>query len=300
MRRMKNPFIALLFFLLILLIVSFTYSAFFQEDVEPVRIKYNDRGEVLGKAPFPPSLEHPLGTDKVGNDLALRMIEGAKYTIIFITGVTLTRILISLGFTYLLIFPLRRVSDWFQVIFMPFQYVPGFILVMVLSINTELLREQMGFWNLVYYQFIIFVLIGIPVLSIAFTNEAKKVLENEFIAASYQLGASKHHVFFRHIIPILINRLIVTFNQQLTANVLLLIQLGVFQYYIGGYRPGNIAAEGEVKKKYLSESGEWAGMIGQSKDEFLTNPWVFFGPLIVTFLFLIVINLITRKKDSTI
>lgn len=299
MNNLKRPLLLIAGFLLVLLAVSSIYSAFFITDAEPERIVYNDQGEVVGKAPFPPSFTHPLGTDKVGNDLASRMIEGAKYTVIFITGVTLLRMIISMNIVYLLIFPFEKRSEWIETVFIPFKFIPAFVLVLFLSPYLQDAIVHMGFWKLVLYQFVVFVLIGIPILSEVLVKESRSVLKNEYIAAAIQLGASNWRIYTKHIIPVLKARLLVTFLQQLSINLVLLIQLGVFQYFIGGIKPGNIAAEEEVVPRYLSESGEWAGMIGQGKDEFLTAPWIFFGPLMISVLFLIIIKaLANRIEDS--
>lgn len=299
MNNTKKTLLLIAVLLLVVLAVSIIYSAFFNTDVEPERIAYNDRGEIVGKAPFPPSLAHPLGTDKVGNDLGLRMIDGAKYTVMFITGVSFLRIIISLIIVYLLIFPFKKISEWIETVFIPFKFIPALVLVLLLSPYLQAAIVNMGFWKLVLYQFFVFVFIGIPILSAVLTKESRNVLRNEYIAAANQLGASNWHIYIKHIIPVLKDRLLVIFLQQLSINLLLLIQLGVFQYFIGGSKPGNIAAVEEVVPKYLSESGEWAGMIGQGKDEFLTSPWIFFGPLIISVIFLIFIKVLASKIENT-
>ena len=295
MNKLKSPLLLILGLMLLLLTVSIVYSASFKTDAEPERLRYNEKGEVIGKAPFPPSLEHPLGTDKVGNDLLLRMIEGAKYTIIFITGVSVASIFISIAIAYFLVFPFNRISDWVETVFVPFKYIPGLVLVILLSPNLKEAVVQNSFWSLVVFQFFLFVFIGIPILSTVLIKETQNVLKNEYIAAAYQLGANSWRLYSKHILLVLKGRLKVMFLQQLSINMLLLIQLGVFQYFIGGAKPGNIAAEEEVVKRYLSESGEWAGMIGQSKNEFLTAPWTFFGPLLVSVLFLIIIKMLANR-----
>lgn len=279
---------------LVILSVSFIYSSFIKTDSEPVRILYNEKGEAVAKAPFPPSLAHPLGTDKVGNDLGLRLIEGAKYTILFITGVAFLRVISSILFTYFLVFPLSMLYKWVEVVFIPFQYIPALILVFLLSPELNAAVAQMGFVKVVLYQFSLFVFIGIPVLSMLFVKESRTILEKEYVAASTQLGASHWHIYTKHILPVLKARIIQTLLQQLSINMLLLIQLGVFQYFIGGSKPGNIAAEGEPPK-FLSESGEWAGMIGLGKDEFLREPWIFFSPLLVSVIFLMTIKVLANR-----
>ena len=173
MNNTKKPLLIIGVLFLLILSVSIIYSPFLKSDSEPVRILYNEQGEAVAKAPFPPSLSHPLGTDKVGNDLGLRLIEGAKYTILFITGVAALRVVTSILFTYFLVFPFRSIYKWVEVVFIPFQYIPALILVFLLSPDLNAAVAVMGFGKVVMYQFFLFVAIGIPILSMLFVKESR-------------------------------------------------------------------------------------------------------------------------------
>ncbi len=77
----------------LLLLASFVYEIGFENRAKPLMIKYDENGELAGRAPFPPSLLQPFGTDRNGNDLGLRLLEGAKYTILFAIGAAILRTL---------------------------------------------------------------------------------------------------------------------------------------------------------------------------------------------------------------
>ncbi len=50
-------------YLFILISASFIYSWFFKDNIsKPPQLLYNDNNELLGKAPFPPSLIPPFGS----------------------------------------------------------------------------------------------------------------------------------------------------------------------------------------------------------------------------------------------
>jgi peptide/nickel transport system permease protein len=296
-KKGKNPLIILISLFVLVVVISYGYSLFFQDDIKPEKIVYDANGEVIDTAPFPPSLRHPLGTDRAGNDMLLRIIEGAKYTVLIVVGVAVIRFLVSLFISYLLVFPLRKIRGLILSFLLPFQYVPSFILVIVLSIGLLSPNAQLSFWELIFYQFMVILLVGIPILVNVLTDEMRNVLGSDFIEASYLLGATNFHVFIKQMIPVLYNRMSVLFLQQLSSALLLLIHLGVFQYFIGGKREGRVSGEGE-EAKYLSESGEWAGMIGQSIDDFLSAPWIFFGPLTVATLFLLVLSFLSGEKTN--
>ncbi|WP_156319851.1 hypothetical protein [Bacillus sp. FJAT-18017] len=50
--------------------------------------------------------------------------------------------------------------------------------------------------------------------------------------------------------------------------------------------------------KYLSKSGEWAGLIGSGIDEFIRAPWIFFGPLLVTVSLFIIIKILANCVED--
>lgn len=129
---MKNKSLWFLFlFIGALFCLSIVYNVFLSDKIEPQNIITSKDGK-SEVAPFPPSFQHPLGTDRAGNDIVLRLLEGFSYTFIFIFGVTVVRILLGGLFAYLLVFPLKRIKKWIQIFFMPFQFVPAFIICLLL------------------------------------------------------------------------------------------------------------------------------------------------------------------------
>ena len=70
-------------YLFILISASFIYSWFFKDNIpKPPQLLYNENNELLGKAPFPPSLIPPFGSDRFGESVFLQIVEGAKFTIL--------------------------------------------------------------------------------------------------------------------------------------------------------------------------------------------------------------------------
>lgn len=290
----KNKSLLYLFlFISILFLVSLIYNYFISPKIEPDNIIISKKGTTV--APFPPSFVHPLGTDRAGNDIALRLLGGFSYTFIFIFGVTVFRILIGGLFSYLLVFPLKRIKKWIQLFFMPFQFVPAFIICLLLMAGmVNFASIELNKWILLSIQFVIIVLIGIPVVMNTLTYEINHILKNEYIMASYTLGSNNIRIIFKHIIPVLKPKLIVLSLQQLSISLILLMHLGVFQFYIGGRQSNSLDDDG---KRFLSQSGEWAGMIGESRYEIRMAPWIFFGSLTVAVIFLIIIHLAVKKYE---
>nr|MDX5839245.1 peptide ABC transporter permease [Bacillus cereus group sp. BfR-BA-01700] len=81
-------------YLFILVSASFIYSWFFKDTIPKTpQLLYNDNNELLGKAPFPPSLIPPFGSDRFGESVFLQIIEGAKFTILLAVAISFFRIL---------------------------------------------------------------------------------------------------------------------------------------------------------------------------------------------------------------
>ncbi|MEH6944707.1 ABC transporter permease subunit, partial [Bacillus sp. JJ722] len=293
---MKNK--TVLFFislLLLLFISSVIYNVFFIDSAEKTTILYDDNGEVIKGPPYPPTVIPPFGTDRGGDNIALRLLGGFQYTFLFVIVTTLIRILFGGLLSYLLVFPLNKTSKWIQLTFVPFTYFPAFILVLYFTGPLNFISDIFTFWELILLQAVIVILVGIPVITNTITNEMRLILKNDFIKSASTLGASNGHIFFKHIIPVLKSRFLLITLQQTTISFILLLHLGAFGYYIGGGQKSAVNEEGRI----LSMSGEWGGMIGEAKVELTSGaPWIFFIPLAVATLLLICINISIKKLQN--
>jgi len=139
--------------------------------------------------------------------------------------------------------------------------------------------------------------VGIPPLIVLFSKEFQEILKMEYIEASFHLGASNFHIVLKHIIPVLRPRLIIVFLQQIISTLVLLLHLGIFQIFIGGQLEGAINEAGD---QFLSKSGEWAGMVGQSVFDLITAPWIVLAPSFAFVLLILSINIMIRQLDSKI
>lgn len=84
-----------LFPIILLLIISIALP-YFQEESKVVEYRYNEKGEIVEAAPFSISRAHWFGTDREGEDLFYKVIDGAKYTILISFFVAVARVIISL------------------------------------------------------------------------------------------------------------------------------------------------------------------------------------------------------------
>ncbi|MDG5471620.1 ABC transporter permease subunit [Jeotgalibacillus sp. ET6] len=298
MKTNSNTLIySVLVLLLLLLTASFVYEWGFKEGVKPVNMKPDAAGEMVSP-PFPPSFDHPLGTDRNGNDLSLRILNGAKYTLIFVFGVGLLRVVFSIFFGALLTFTWKPIRKLIETFMQPYINIPAFILVYFLAFAFLPIDETHGMVPLMSFQFLVLTLVGIPLLMMVFSKEFGEILKMEYIHASFQLGASKRHIVLKHIIPVLRPRLMIVLLQQMISALILLLHLGVFQIFIGGELEGGIIGADEDLS--LSKSGEWAGMVGQSISDLVTAPWIVLAPSLAFVGLILLLNIIIRQVDAKI
>jgi peptide/nickel transport system permease protein len=269
--------------------MSFIYEFGFKSQTSSVIIKYNENGDIAGTAPFPPSLKQPFGTDRNGNDLGLRLLEGAKYTITFALGVSILKTLAAVAAGSVFAFLPRSVQSLAKCFLIPYQYIPSFILVFVLIWPLNFFKDEIGYTSLIAFQFSVIFIVGISPVMLLMSGEIKQILKEPYIEVSYHLGANNRHVIFKHILPVLNKRILIIFFQQMIQTLLLLIYLGVFEIFIGGDKPGGVFGDDE---RSLSQSGEWAGMIGQSKFDLMTAPWIVLGPGIAFTILILLLNIV--------
>jgi peptide/nickel transport system permease protein len=269
--------------------MSFVYEFGFKSQTSSVMIKYDENGDIAGRAPFPPSLKQPFGTDRNGNDLGLRLLEGAKYTITFALGVSILRTLAAVAAGSVFAFLPRSIQSLTKCFLIPYQYIPSFILVFVLIWPLNFFKDEIGYTSMIAFQFSVIFIVGISPVMLLMSGEIKQILKEPYIEVSYHLGANNRHVIFKHILPVLNKRILIIFFQQMIQTLLLLIYLGVFEIFIGGDKPGGVFGDEE---RSLSQSGEWAGMIGQSKFDLMTAPWIVLGPGIVFTILILLLNIV--------
>ncbi len=166
---------------------------------------YDQSAMLQFQAKAPPSWSHPLGTDRMGYDVASRIIYGAPTALIVGLGAMLvaTTIGITLGGISGYVGGmadelLMRVTEFFLVI-------PIFIVVLVmvrifgiLVVGTAM--EKIPYLNL---STIILVLgiFGWPPLARMSRAEFLRLREAEFVEAARCIGVERRSIIFRHILP---------------------------------------------------------------------------------------------------
>jgi peptide/nickel transport system permease protein len=293
-RRSKIIVSVICGFLFFLLAASFMVEFGLKDSVEPDWLLYTSEGKVL-RPPFPSSLEHPLGTDKNGNDLLMKLISGFKYTLIIAAIVTFLRMIIGMIGSLSILFFLKRIKPYIESFLTPLLYVPAFILYMTLVGDEEFLSNSRGEYFLIVYQMLVIALIGFPPLLSLLLKEFEQLVTKDYVVASRLLGASKFHLAKKQLFPVFKKRFLVVFIQQTIATITLLIYLGVFQRFIGGKAKGGIIGEDD---KSLSNSSEWGGMVGQSIFDMVHYPGLLIYPALAVIGLILLLNIIMKQLEN--
>ena len=157
-----------------------------------------------------PSLRFPLGTDQIGRDMLVRMIQAGKVSLavgfvaMFIALTFGTTIGILAGYFKRLDGPLMRLTD----IFLSLPLIP-LLLVMVMLFRDKVasvLGAELGAFTLIVFA------IGITSWMQAariVRGEVLALKEREYVIASRSIGAPARRIILRHILPNVISPVMV-------------------------------------------------------------------------------------------
>lgn len=255
-----------LFFLVFLIVLSFFFPLV--SSVDP-----NAFDPLYVSDPESPSLLHPFGTDDLGRDLMVRLIYGAKVSLlvafasVFISvslGVFLG--LISGYFGSFIDFILMRILDFFMAI-------PTLFLLLIIQV---LLKPSI--WNVV-------IVIGLTSwMGVArlVRAEVKSVKERPFVLAARSRGFSHMRLLFGHILPhtwmpVLVAATLGVGDAILTESMLSFLGLG-------------------VQPPYAS----WGNMLDNSLSFMREAPWMALFPGLLITLTVLSLNFISDQLRSVL
>ncbi|PES77505.1 peptide ABC transporter permease [Bacillus cereus] len=297
-------------YLFILLSASFIYSWFFKDNIpKPPQLLYNNNNELLGKAPFPPSLIPPFGSDRFGESVFLQIIEGAKFTILLAVAISFFRILFGTCIGILLSLYAPKFKRFFQACSEVFYYIPtlfiAFILITPVNIviisNADRLDPNISF---AFYQVLVLIFVALPTLSLYISSEVDEFMKQDYILSSQLLGASRFHIIKKHLRVLLLDRLFVLFMEHIVQTLILVIHLALLDIVIGGIQMRELY-DGVLKP--VSLSNDWAGLIGLNRYEMNLSWWIIFYTLVSFFITILFIKLMTigiqdalKARDSQV
>ena len=203
----------------------------------------------------PPSLEHFFGTDQLGRDVFVRVVWGARTSML----VALTISAISMSFGCLV----GAISGYFGGIV---DDVIGRIIDVFLAIPELVFNIALvGIFCVVYGASIWNVIFAIVITNwVSYARVTRGIVlslkEREFVLCERAIGAGEWYILTRHVIPNAIGPIIVLATLNMGNVIMTIASLG----FLGlGIQP---------------PTPEWGQMINSGKNYITTAPWLTFFP----------------------
>ncbi|MBF4693509.1 ABC transporter permease [Fusibacter ferrireducens] len=280
--------------LLILMLVIITPSLFTDKNPYATNVldSYtDDQGQFqLKTAPFSPDAFYKLGTDDSGRDVLSFIIYGTQLTIAVALMVTFLRFLIALivgiasGYDHVM--PKVLIEQFNNV----FNAVPP-ILICILILNIPYLKTLNKTGSTGVFIFVL-TLVEWAKIGDVISERVAELRQKDFIKSEIIIGKSSLHVIFANIIPHLLPELFVLFFMEIARVLALLMQLGIFNVFIGNLRIVASTDGGSVVGKATSFEPEWSSMLGSAKNYIRTAPWIVFSSAFAFFTVVLGFNLV--------
>jgi len=174
----------------------------------------------------PPSAAHPLGTDDLGRDLLLRLLEGGRVSLgiglVVAVAASVIGTLVGLSAGYLggrTDTLLMRLTDGIIALpKLPLLIVLAAVDVAKVGVPEELAQSPMlGFWRIA----VIITLVGWTTVDRLVRATTLTLREREFVRAAHALGARPARIMFVHILPNLAGPIVVSTTLSVGGIILL-------------------------------------------------------------------------------
>ncbi|KFM95070.1 peptide ABC transporter permease [Bacillus clarus] len=244
--------------------------------------RYNEKGEIAEVAPFSISRTHWFGTDREGEDLFYKVIDGAKYTILISFFVAVARVIISLLMSLLI-----RNDKWgfslLQRVTVGLQFFPQtlFCILFLTPFIIYELRTKPIVTNIevLCIQGIVLVFVAVPRMTRFFQKEVQQIWRQEYMISSLVLGGSRWHIFRTHIMKVLQPQMIFQIGEQMVQVLLIMLHLAIFKLFLGGTNivSGQAHDQFSIYFPYLND---WASLISYYYGELMLEPRIIMIPVI--------------------
>ena len=199
----------------------------------PIVAPYGYNDQDLSVVKQPPSLTHPLGTDRLGRDLMSRVMYSLRTTVIItvtslVTGALIIGVTLGLIAGYFgrwadgVIMRVGEVTSAFPDIFL--------VLIIVATVKPRILQWVRGFEDATGIDWIIRLgIVDYTVISLALAafswfgmarlvrGQVLQARENQYVEAARSMGSSTRRILGRHLLPNVISPVIVSVSAGLGA-----------------------------------------------------------------------------------
>lgn len=252
-------------FLIFIFLFSFIgpfFSPYASEGVNPSRMN------------LPPSLQHWLGTDKLGRDVLTRLMFAGRISLTVGIGAMILSVTLG-GFLGIVAGYYRGVVDQIVMriadVLMTLPGLPLLFIMAAIMSEWKVSTDQR-----IYIVMVMLSLVGWPGLARLVRSQILSLRERQFIQATDALGLRDHRKLFNHLLPNIIPILIVSGTLSIGGAIL---SESVLSYFGLGVVP---------------PTASWGNMISSANSliDFQKRPWLWIPPGVAIFLTVISINLL--------
>ncbi|KUP04926.1 hypothetical protein Q75_13930 [Bacillus coahuilensis p1.1.43] len=288
----------------ILLLVGLLVTSFLVPILDPgydnvVNYLKDENGKMIAAPPFTSSEMPPAGSDRLGRNLLLVLLAGAKYTIFAALTVALLRIVVGFLLAVIYSFLPSRLGRFLKNLGESFQYIPLTIIVFALLVPLEDLFQGGYLTSTKFFIIQLFTIafVTIPSFAVYLGEEMKLFMKQEFMDVSRTMGASRFHIFRQHLLPQFRRHSIVLFSEQVSQALALFIQLGILVMALGGLKIADFAfsALDPANPVYFSHTNEWAATISININQIFITPTLVVVPLTLFALTILCFNSISSN-----
>jgi peptide/nickel transport system permease protein len=240
--------------------------------------------------PFPPATGSPLGTDEMGRDILSFIIYGTRLTIMLGLFVVLGRFLVALplglaaGFgSYIC----RTLINQFNVIFSAIPSLIVSVIVLKMNFFRNLDRQ-----NSILAFVLVLSFVGWAKLGAIISERVQEILARSFITGEIAIGKSSLRIALENVIPHLATELIVLFFMEIASALAMIMQLGIFEVFVGNIRFVASTEGGAITFVPVSFEPEWASMLATARKFVQTAPWLVISPAVAFFISILGFNMI--------
>ncbi|MCR6513283.1 MAG: ABC transporter permease [Clostridium sp.] len=199
-RRLKSNKVALISLIVIILLVL---SAI----IVPMVSKYTYDAQNLALKDMKPNGQHFFGTDKLGRDLFVRVMMGARYSLIIGAAAAVINLVIGVLYGGVAGFFGGRVDNLMMRIVDCLYSIPTTIyVVIIMAVFKDSAFDKTGILSIILALSISY-WVGMARIV---RGDILQLKQQEFVLAAKTLGASKMRILFRHLIPNCLGSIIVT------------------------------------------------------------------------------------------
>jgi dephospho-CoA kinase len=237
--------------------------------------------------PYEPSSVFPWGTDHIGRDIQALILAGGRRTLSLAFFGMLARLL--LGTTLGILAGWQR-GGWFdRLVAGAIGVWAAFPVTLFAMILIQALGIQQGMW------------VFIVAVSVVGWGEVAQFVRGQvitlkpqlFIESARSVGLRSDQILIRHIIPNLVNSLIVLSALEMGGVLMLLAELGFLNIFMGGGFRVMIGEAGRMVPiiSFFSDVPEWAALIANVRQYWRSYPWMALYPGLAVFLSIMTFNL---------